>query len=115
MNSLTLTAHSNVCNWGRHHFTYGSDIDPRYAALWVENPFSHTSARTTYRLGEANFHTGPEEEGIFSHHIVLLSISVYVSCVAIPGMHVLKGYIRYCESFVLQSQYVGCLVAGVIS
>ena len=60
--------------------TYGSEIDRRYAALWVENPFSHTSARTTYRLGEANFHTGPEEEGIFSRHNVLLSISVYLSC-----------------------------------
>ena len=35
--------------------------------------------------------------------------------VAIPGIHVLKGYISYCESFVLQSPYVGCLVAGVIS
>ena len=35
--------------------------------------------------------------------------------VAIPEIHVLKGYISYCESFVLQSQYVGCLVAGVIS
>ena len=62
-------------------FTYGSEIDPRYAALlWVENPFSHTSARTTYRLGEDNFHTGPEEEGIFSRHNVLLSISMYLSC-----------------------------------
>ena len=39
---------------------------PRYVALWVENPFSRTSARTTYRLGEANFHTSLEEEGIFS-------------------------------------------------
>ena len=53
--------------------TYGSEIDPRYAALWVENPFSHTSARTTYRLGEDNFHTGPEEEGIFSHNMFLTS------------------------------------------
>ena len=51
-----------------------------YVALWVENPFSHTSARTTYRLGEANFHTSLEEEGIFSRHVVLLSIIVYLSC-----------------------------------
>ena len=35
--------------------------------------------------------------------------------VPIPGIHVLRGCISYCESFVLQSQYVGCLVAGMIS
>ena len=41
---------------------------------------SHTSARTTYRLGEANFHTALEEERIFSRHNILLSMSVYLSC-----------------------------------
>ena len=55
-------------------------LTPRYVALWVENPFSRTSARTTYRLGEANFHTSLEEEGIFSRHVVLISIIVYLSC-----------------------------------
>ena len=55
-------------------------LTPRYVALWVENPFSRTSARTTYRLGEANFHTSIEEEGIFSRHVVLISIIVYLSC-----------------------------------
>ena len=37
------------------------------------------------------------------------------ACVAIPGIHVLMGYFRYCGSFVLQPQYVACSVAGVIS
>ena len=35
--------------------------------------------------------------------------------VAIPGIHVLMGYCRYCGSFVLQPQCVACSVAGVIS
>ena len=35
--------------------------------------------------------------------------------VAIPGIHVLMGYFRYCGSFVLQPQCVACSVAGVIS
>ena len=55
-------------------------LTPRYVALWVENPFSRTSARTTYRLCAANFHTNLEEEGIFSRHVVLISIIVYLSC-----------------------------------
>ena len=76
-----------MCHWGRQSCRPLNRVPslpslmvlrltPRYVALWVENPFSRTSARTTYRLGEANFHTSIEEEGIFSRHVVFI---VYLS------------------------------------
>ena len=41
---------------------------------------SPVSARSTDLSAEANFHTSPEEEGIFSRYVFLLYIPVYLSC-----------------------------------
>ena len=41
--------------------------------------------------------------------------TIYIIYVAIPGIHALMGYCRYCGSLVLQPQCVACSVAGVIS
>ena len=41
---------------------------------------SPVSARSTDLSAESNFHTSPEEEGIFSRYVVLLYSLVYLSC-----------------------------------
>ena len=59
-------------------------------------------------------------KNFFTEHISRITLTfncllVFNIRVAIPGIHVLMGYVRYYGSFVLQPQCVACSVAGVIS
>ena len=82
--------------------TYGSGIDPRYVALWVENPFSQLSARTSYQLDDASFHTSPKEQGIFSRHNFIFSIILQLSCNAHTIYTIVIGYIIFNNNIIIR-------------
>ena len=63
-----------------HFRDWGHDLDMQIIDFRVTLRASPVSARTTDLSAEANFHTSPEEEGIFSRYVFLLYISVYLSC-----------------------------------
>ena len=63
-----------------HSRDWGRDLGMQINDFRVTLRASPVSARTTYLSAEANFHTSPEEEGIFSRYVFLLYSFVYLSC-----------------------------------
>ena len=63
-----------------HFRDWGRDLDMQINDFRVTLRASPVSARRTDLSAEANFHTSPEQEGIFSRYVFLLYSFVYLSC-----------------------------------